>query len=58
MPLRDSKTEQIRKAWIEVITGRRWSASRAVEQADNTLKLKDVIGTVTSGRQGILTRKG
>ena len=55
MTLRDSKDEKIRRAGIEVLTGRRWSASKAVEQAESSLKHKDIIGTVCTGRQGLGT---
>ena len=53
MTLRDSKDLKIRKAGIQVITVSRWSASIAVAEAESILKLKDVIGTTSVGKQGL-----
>ncbi|KAH3865971.1 hypothetical protein DPMN_029019 [Dreissena polymorpha] len=43
----------IRNAGIEVRTGRRWSASNAVEQAESRLRHQDIVGTSCQGRQGL-----
>lgn len=51
--LKQSKDSKIRNAGIEIRTGRKWSASQAVAQAESQLKLKDVMGTTQVGRQGL-----
>ena len=38
---------------IETRTSRKWSATEAVKQAENTLKHKDIVGVTAVGRQGI-----
>ena len=50
---RDSPDELIRDAGIETRTSRKWSATEAVKQAENTLKHKDIVGVTAVGRQGI-----
>ncbi|XP_052236077.1 uncharacterized protein LOC127847893 [Dreissena polymorpha] len=42
LTLRDSSDMSIRNAGIEVKTGRRWSASNAVEQAESRLRHQDI----------------
>ena len=51
--LKQSKDDSIRRAGIETRTGRKWSASQAVDRAESQLHLKDIIGTTTVGRQGL-----
>ena len=51
--LKQSKDGKFRNAGIEVRTGRKWSASQAVQEAERYLKLKDVVGTTQVGRQGL-----
>ena len=41
------------QAGIEVRTGRKWSASKAVEEAESRLRHEDIVGTVTRGRLGV-----
>ncbi|XP_052281250.1 uncharacterized protein LOC127878762 [Dreissena polymorpha] len=53
LTLRDSSDMSIRNAGIEVRTGRRWSASNAVEQAESRLRHQDIVGTSCQGRQGL-----
>lgn len=53
LTLRDSQDEQIREAGIVTRTGRKWSASETVNQAESSLKLKDIVGITAVGRQGI-----
>jgi hypothetical protein len=53
MTLRDSKDDKIRRAGIEIRTGRKWSASSAVLEAESRLQHRDIIGTTTTGRQGL-----
>ncbi|XP_060556916.1 uncharacterized protein LOC132717462 [Ruditapes philippinarum] len=43
LTLRDSPDEQIREAGIVTRTGRKWSASETVNQAESSLKLKDIV---------------
>ena len=54
--LKQSQDSKVRNAGIEVRTGRKWSASQAVQEAESQLKLKDVIGTTQVGRQGLRVR--
>ncbi|XP_053395771.1 uncharacterized protein LOC128555950 [Mercenaria mercenaria] len=51
--LKESKDDLIRKAGIETRTGRKWSASQAVSQAESRLQHKDIVGTTAVGRQGL-----
>ena len=55
--LKQSKDSKVRNAGIEVRTGRKWSASQAVQKAESQLKLKDVIRTTQVGRQGFTINK-
>ena len=38
--------EYVKKAGVEVRTGRKWSASKAVEETESRLRHKDIVGTV------------
>jgi len=51
--LRDSKDAKVSKAGVEIRTGRKWRAQEAVDAAEASLKLGDVVGTVTYGRMGL-----
>ena len=51
--LKQSTDDLIRKAGIEIRTGRKWSASQAVSQAESRLRHKDIVGTTAVGRQGL-----
>ena len=53
MMLRDCRDDKVQEAGIEVRTGRKWSAAEAVEVAEARLRHKDIVGMVTSGRQGL-----
>ena len=53
LTLRDSPDELTCDAGIETRTSRKWSATEAVKQAENTLKHKDILGVTAVGRQGI-----
>ena len=53
LTLRDSSDITISRAWIEVRTSRRWSASSAVEKAESRLPDQDIVGISCSGRQGL-----
>ncbi|XP_060084783.1 uncharacterized protein LOC132564122 [Ylistrum balloti] len=53
MTLRDSRDEKVRMAGVQVRTGRKWSASKAVDEAESRLRHKDIVGSVPQGRQGL-----
>ncbi|XP_060062635.1 uncharacterized protein LOC132543183 [Ylistrum balloti] len=53
MTVRDSKDERIRNAGIETRTGRKWSASIAVQEAESRLRHSDIVGTTCIGKQGL-----
>ena len=48
-----SQTNSSVDAGIETRTSRKWSATEAVKQAENTLKHNDIVGVTAVGRQGI-----
>ena len=54
MTLRDSKDEKISEDGVQTRTGRGWSASQAVEQAEDMLTIRDIIGNSGSPRTMIL----
>ena len=56
LTLRDSNDEKISGAGIEIRTGRKWSVSKAVEQAESGLKHQDIVGTTNRDRDGLCTR--
>ena len=51
--LRDSSELQEKNAQSSVITGRKWMAKIAVENAELALKMKEIIGTVANRRAGL-----
>jgi len=51
--LRDSRDPLVKNAQPSVITGRKWKAQQAVENAESSLKMKEIIGTVAKGRSGL-----
>ena len=53
MMLRDSKDVRVRQADIEVRTGRKWSASRALREAEDRLQHADIVRSVAQGRLGL-----
>ncbi|XP_060589724.1 uncharacterized protein LOC132744948 [Ruditapes philippinarum] len=53
LTLRDSSDEKISGARIEVRTGRKWSVKQAVDQAESSLKLQDIVGTTNKSREGL-----
>ena len=50
--LRDSVDPLVKSAQPAIITGRKLKAKHAVEMAESSLKMKDVIGSVATGRAG------
>ncbi|VDI43594.1 Hypothetical predicted protein [Mytilus galloprovincialis] len=52
-----SRDYKVRTADVQVRTGRKWSASKAVSEAESRLRHKDIVGTVAVGRQGFGTSK-
>ena len=53
MTLRNSKDQVIRDTLPAVKTGRKWSASTVVAEAESSLKLKDIVGATQLDRCGI-----
>ena len=53
MMLRDSQDARVRQADIEVRTDRKWSASRALREAEDHLQHADIIRSVAQGRLGL-----
>ncbi|KAK0147668.1 hypothetical protein N1851_012858 [Merluccius polli] len=53
MMLRDSQDARVPQADIEVGTGRKWSASRALREAEDHLQHADIVGSVAKGRLGL-----
>jgi hypothetical protein len=53
LTLRDSPDEQIRDAGIVTRTGRKWSATDTVIQAESALQHRDIVGITAVGRLGI-----
>ena len=54
---RDYRDQLIRQAGIERRTGRKWSASQAVEQAETRLRHRDIVGTPCEGRMDLGNNK-
>ncbi|XP_076086812.1 uncharacterized protein LOC143057392 [Mytilus galloprovincialis] len=57
MTLKESRDYKVRTAGVQVRTGRKRSASKAVSEAESRLRPKDIVGTVAVGRQGFGTSK-
>jgi hypothetical protein len=53
MTLQESKDHRVSQAGIETRSGRKWSASQAVEHASSRLSHGDIVGTTCVGRQGL-----
>ena len=51
--LEDSQDKCVSKAGIQVEAGRKWNADQAVTEAKQRLRHKDIIGTISHGRQGL-----
>ena len=46
----DSVDPLVKSAQPAIITGRRWNAKYAVEAAESSLKMKEVIGSIATGK--------
>ena len=57
LTLRDSSDKKVSEAGIQVRTGRKWSVSKAVAQAESSLKHQDIVGTTNIGKEGLGTRQ-
>ena len=55
MTLKDSQDSMVRRAGVVTRTGRKWSTSQAVTQAESRLRHKDIVGTTAVGTQGFGT---
>ena len=53
MTLRDSKDPVVKNIQPDVKSGRKWTASAAVEEAESRLKHKEMVGATQLGRQGL-----
>jgi len=51
--LRDISDEKVSGAQVEVNTGRKWRADKAVSDAEARRKHNDIVGTTTMGRLGL-----
>ena len=51
--LRDSKDKKVSEARVQIRTGRKWSASASVSQAESMLTLRDIIGNTCIRRHGL-----
>ena len=49
----DSRDPLVKNAQPSVITGRKWKAKVAVENAESALRMKEIIGTVANGKVGL-----
>ena len=52
MTLKDSKDQTISKAAPLLQTGRKWTLSKAVQQATSALRHQDIVGNIQHGRGG------
>ena len=51
--LRDSRDPRVKNAQPCAITGRKWKLEIAVENAESTLRMKEIISTVAYGKAGL-----
>lgn len=57
MMLRDSRDKLVGGAQITTKTGRKWAVDTAVGLAKSSLRLRDIIGSLCTGRQGLGTSR-
>ena len=53
MMMKDSADEIIRKAYPEIESGMKWSAVKAAQEAECSLRIKDIIGVTQTNRAGL-----
>ena len=51
--LHDFCDSLVKNAQLSVITGRKWKAKIAVENAESALRIKEIIGTMANGKAGL-----
>ena len=49
----DSANEILRKAYPEIKSGTKWSAVKAAQEAESSLRIKDIIGVTQTNRAGL-----
>ena len=57
MTLKESPDDMVRRAGVEIRTGRKWSASQAVAQSESRLRHRDIVGTTAVGTKGLGAEK-
>ena len=55
MMMKDSADEIIRKAYPEITSGTKWSAVKTAQEAECSLRIKDIIGVTQTNRAGLGT---
>ena len=53
MMMKDSADEIIRKAYPEIKSGTKWSAVKTAQEAECSLRIKDIIGVTQTNRAGL-----
>ena len=53
MMMKDSADEIIRKAYPEIKSGTKWSAIKTAQEAECSLRIKDIIGVTQTNRAGL-----
>ena len=53
MTLRDSRDEKVSQAGVRTRSGRKWAAADAVDSAEGSLRIRDIIGNPCIARQGL-----
>ena len=53
MMMKDSTNEIIRKAYSEIKSGMKYSAVKAAQEAECSLRIKDIIGVTQTNRAGL-----
>ena len=51
--MKDSADEIIRKAYPEIKSGTKWSAVKTAQEAECSLRIKDIIGVTQTNRAGL-----
>ena len=56
--MKDSADEVIRKAYPEIKSGTKWSAVKATQEAECSLRIKDIIGVTQTNQAGQYEQQG